>query len=90
MNYMQSSLLLPHSSKQISIAIVQGIFDSAGMEMEITEENIDQYLEQYLPQFGDTADEYIKQVAIASFIILLNLASSADCLFCSSSKFFLD
>ncbi len=29
--------------------------------MEITEENIDQYLEQYLPQFGDTADEYIKQ-----------------------------
>ncbi len=47
--------------KQISIAIVQGIFDSAGMEMEITEENIDQYLEQYLPQFGDTADEYIKQ-----------------------------
>ncbi len=47
--------------KQISIAIVQGIFDSAGMEVEITEENIDQYLEQYLPQFGDTADEYIKQ-----------------------------
>ena len=31
------------------------------MEVEITEENIDQYLEQYLPQFGDTADEYIKQ-----------------------------
>ena len=47
--------------KQIAVAIVQGLLDSAGMELEITEENIDQYLEQYLPQFGDAADEYIKQ-----------------------------
>lgn len=46
---------------QITIAIVQGILDSAGIETEVTEENVGQYLEQYLPQLGDSADEYIKQ-----------------------------
>ncbi len=47
--------------KQILVTIAQGVLDSAGIDLEVTTENIDAYMEQYLGQLGSSADEYIKQ-----------------------------
>ena len=47
--------------KQILVTMAQGALDAAGIEMEVTIENIDQIMEQYMGQLGDAADEYLKQ-----------------------------
>lgn len=47
--------------KQIIVAMAQGIVSAAGLDIEITEDNVDQYMEQYMGQLGTVADEYIKQ-----------------------------
>ncbi len=47
--------------KQIIVAMAQGIVSAAGLDIEITEDNVDQYMEQYMDQLGTVADGYIKQ-----------------------------
>lgn len=47
--------------KQILVAMAQEIVKNAGLDIEITEENVDQYLETYKEMLGEAADEYIKQ-----------------------------
>lgn len=47
--------------KQIIVAMAQGVVSSAGLDIEITEDNVDQYMEQYMGQFGAAIDGYIKQ-----------------------------
>lgn len=47
--------------KQILVAMAQGVAQSAGLDVEITEDNVEQYLEQYMSLLGPAADEYINQ-----------------------------
>jgi len=47
--------------KQIIVAMAQEMAKAAGMDTEITEDNIEELLEQYKELLGDTLDEYIQK-----------------------------
>lgn len=47
--------------KQILVAMAQGIVEASGLDIEITEDNVEQYLEEYKSVLGTAADEYIQK-----------------------------
>lgn len=47
--------------KQIVVAMAQGALEAAGIDMEVTEDNVEELIEQYKDMAGGVLDGYIKQ-----------------------------